>query len=203
MNRIVLLATLSLTASCACPAQTHPLDPLSKEEIAAAVSLLKAGGKITQVSRFPLLVLDEPRKDELSDTPPRRAFAIVFERAANRTFEAVVDLRSRSIVSWKQIRGVQPPILGEEIALTEKIVRADPGWRQAMRKRGISDFGKVQIDPWTAGYHGAPEDDGAAACAAFPPTGETPGAPICARSRVWWLTSTSPPARSSSLSIRE
>jgi primary-amine oxidase len=29
-----------------------------------------------------------------------------------------------------------------------------------MRKRGISDFGKVQIDPWTAGYHGAPEDDG-------------------------------------------
>src|SRR5258706_1358128 len=154
MNRSVLLASLALTAGGACLAQPHPLDPLSKEEIGATVSLLKAGGKITPASRFPLLVLDEPRKDELSATPTRRALAIVFERAANRTCEAVVDLGKRSIVSWKEIHGVQPPILGEELELTSKIVRADPGWQQAMRKRGISDFAKVQIDPWTAGYHG-------------------------------------------------
>src|SRR5713101_4712996 len=105
MNRMALLATLALAAGGACLAQPHPLDPLSREEIAATVSLLKSSGKITPASRFPLLVLDEPRKDELSATPPRRAFAIVFERAANRTFEAVVDLRNRSIVSWKQIHG--------------------------------------------------------------------------------------------------
>src|SRR5713101_6272486 len=139
MNRMALLATLALAAGGACLAQPHPLDPLSREEIAATVSLLKSSGKITPASRFPLLVLDEPRKDELSAAPRRRAFAIVFERAANRTFEAVVDLRNRSIVSWQEIHGVQPPILGEEIELTAKIVRADPGWQQAMRKRGISD----------------------------------------------------------------
>ena len=45
----------------------------------------------------------------------------------------------------------------EEFLATEEAVRKDPRWQEAMRRRGVTDFGMVMIDPWSVGYHG-PED---------------------------------------------
>ena len=39
----------------------------------------------------------------------------------------------------------------------EAAVQADPGWQEAMRKRGVEDFSLAMVDPWAAGYTG-PED---------------------------------------------
>jgi primary-amine oxidase len=48
----------------------------------------------------------------------------------------------------------------EEFFLVPEIVRADPGWREAMTKRGITRFEDVQIDPWSAGHFGFPDEKG-------------------------------------------
>jgi primary-amine oxidase len=81
----------------------------------------------------------------------RQAFAIVIDRRGNRTFEVLVDLRAGSIVSWKEAKGVQPPLLEGEYGEVSRIVKADPAWQAAMRKRQITDFGTVQIDTWAVG----------------------------------------------------
>ena len=99
---LMLLVASLLIGRCAFGAtdfnSAHPLDPLSKEEIAAAVSVLKAEGKATDTSRFPMIVLREPSKLDVASYKPggssrREAFVVVFERATNKTFEAVVDRR--------------------------------------------------------------------------------------------------------------
>ncbi len=143
----------------------HPLDPLTKEEMAEAVAILKAGGKTSQTSRFPLIALNEPPKEEVlafkpGDAMRREAFAVVYERASNKTFEAIVDLRDKSILSWKEIPGVQPTLLIEDYLMMQGIVRSNPEWQAAIKKRGITEFNKVQIDPWSAGHFGFPEEKG-------------------------------------------
>jgi primary-amine oxidase len=137
----------------------HPLEPLSKDEISAAVAILKSAGKINDGSRFPIIVLNEPPKSEVLAFKPgaffrREAFAVVYERASNRTFEALVDLRSESVISFKEVSGVQPQFMIEDFLLTQTIVRTDPQWQEAMRKRGITDFNNVQVDAWGAGFYG-------------------------------------------------
>ena len=53
----------------------------------------------------------------------------------------------------------------EEFLGTEK-VSPKTRWQEAMRRRGITDFDMVMIDPWSVGYNG-PEDT--ASQAAFRP----------------------------------
>jgi primary-amine oxidase len=147
-----------LAVPAASPA-THPLDPLSKEEIAATVQVLRAAGKWGEATRVPIVVLREPPKDVAH--PRREAFAEVLERERNQTFEAVIDLADRRLVSWKQVPGAQPAITAEEIRVAPALVKADTRWQEAIRKRGITDFENVQVDPWSAGWYGIREEDGA------------------------------------------
>ena len=153
-----LLASLSF-------AQSHPLDPLSKEEITAVTETLKASGKTTESSRFSTMVLHEPPKAEVLNFKPgdsfrREAFVVVYERTVNKTFEAIVDLNKKSVASFKEIPGVQPSFMLEDVILLTSITRKDPQWQAAMKKRGIEDFGNVQIDAWSAGYFGLPAEAG-------------------------------------------
>ena len=65
---------------------------------------------------------------------------IVLDRPANRTFEAVVDLNGATLVSWTEVKGVQPVVLESEYDVMVRVVKADPRWQAAMKKRGIDDF---------------------------------------------------------------
>jgi primary-amine oxidase len=143
----------------------HPLDPLSKDEIKATVEVLKASGKISAASRFPLIALNEPPKQEVlafkaGSQMRREAFAVVYERASNKTSEAIVDIKNKSVISWKEVPGAQPTMLMEDYVMMQSIVRADLRWQEAMKKRGINDFQNVQLDPWSAGHFGFPEENG-------------------------------------------
>lgn len=40
----------------------HPLDPVSAAEIDAVRTILEADGKVTETTRFPLVLLDEPAR---------------------------------------------------------------------------------------------------------------------------------------------
>ena len=137
----------------------HPLDPLNEAEITAAAEILRKDSRVTENSRFYHMALHEPPKAEVLKFKPgtafrREAFAAVFERTANKTFEAVVDLRNRKVVSWQEVKGVQPLLMGEDFGLVQSIVENDPRWQAALQKRGISDFKNVQVDPWSAGWFG-------------------------------------------------
>jgi len=143
---------------CAGPTD-HPLDALSKDEIVATVDVLKAQGKIMESTRFSLIELHEPPKDEVvgfqPDGPMRReAFVVVYERTSNRTFEALVDLKAKAMLSWKEIPGVQPSLLEDDAKILEQAIRADLRWQEAMKKRGISDLENVVILDWAGGYFG-------------------------------------------------
>ena len=48
----------------------------------------------------------------------------------------------------------QPPILLEEFIAVDEIVKADPGWAAAIRKRGITDLDLVRPCPLSAGNYG-------------------------------------------------
>ena len=145
---------------------THPLDSLNREEIAATVEVLKSSGKTNDASRYATIVLREPPKAEVLAFKPgssfrREAFVVVYERAVNKTFEAVVDLNKKSLLSWKEIAGVQPAFLIEDFLLVQQIVQNDPQWQAAMRKRGITDFKNVQVDAWASGFFGTADENGA------------------------------------------
>ncbi len=101
-------------------------------------------------------MLKEPAKtDVLRHTPgqpiARQAFAVILDRRRNRTFEAVVDLNTSRLVSWIEVKGVQPVVLEAEYDTFVNVVKGDARWQQAMRKRGIDDFDEVQIDFWAVG----------------------------------------------------
>jgi primary-amine oxidase len=158
----LLLIFIVITPAIAADYPAHPLDPLSKEEISLTVEILKAGGKVNGESRFSTIFLQEPPKAEVlnyktGDPFRRQAFAVIYERAANKTFEALVDLNKKSLASWKEVSGVQPMFLIEDFLLTQQIVMNNPQWQAAMRKRGITNFKSVQIDAWAAGFFGTDE----------------------------------------------
>ena len=144
------------------PAPLHPLDPLTSGEIESAVNALKAAGRLAEGMLFPILVLREPPKADVlarreGDPVRREAFAVVLDRKAKQTFEAVVDVKASSLLTWNEVKGVEPGVLIEEFDSPKAIVRTDPRFQAAMKRRGIEDLDGVQIDTWAAGLL-APEE---------------------------------------------
>ena len=134
----------------------HPLDPLSSEEITNVVKIIQSSAEFPQAALFSIVVLNEPPKSEVLDYKGdgvfrREAFAIVFDRIKNKTIETIVDLRTNKIISWKNIPGVEPLVFNAEYDTLPVLIKADPRWQTAMRRRGITDFDKVQIDGWAVG----------------------------------------------------
>jgi primary-amine oxidase len=139
-------------------AAAHPLSPLTGPEIRAAARIFRDSGRFPASARFSILTLQEPPKDLVlrGANPPRRAFAVLYDRAANRTWEAIADLAAARIDSSKEVPGAQPAISFEDSQEAARIVRGDPRWRRAMRERGITDLNSVDIVAWSAGYFALP-----------------------------------------------
>jgi len=154
----ISLALALLAASCrTMPPITHPLAPLTAAEIRAAVRILRASPRMPARARFSLVALDEPPKELVlrKVAMPRRAFAVIYDDAADKTFEATADLDSARVDTWKEIPHAQPPVSGEDSALAGQIVRQDPRWLQSLKARHI-DPNLVVIVAWTAGYFALP-----------------------------------------------
>jgi len=157
----LLISFLALTESV--PAAAHPLDPLSREELETAVAVLKAAGHVDRDTRFVFLSLREPDKSAVLDWKPgqpfqREAFAII--KQGRGTFEATIGLSGKQLKSWRRMKGVQPALLSDEAAQLKDILAADPGWRAAMRKRGLRQFDRIECMPFSAGYFGVAAEKG-------------------------------------------
>ncbi|WP_242054840.1 primary-amine oxidase [Nostoc flagelliforme] len=138
------------------PSIPHPLSLLTEAEINTAVSAIKSEKTLSKMAAFPLITLQEPDKQEVLKFTPgkafgRKAFLVIYERSLNKTYEGIVDLRSKTLSSWKEIPSVQPAMVSSEYELATQVVKADSRWQKAMQRRGITDFDQVKISWWTSG----------------------------------------------------
>lgn len=153
-------AVLVVAASLA--AAPHALAPLTASEIRDAVRIFRASGHAPASARFHFLALQEPPKDAVlrRAAVPRRAFAVIYDRASNRTGEAVADLSTGKLASWKEIPGAQPPVGEQDSSQADRIVRSDPRFGEALRARGIRDLNLVYTVAWPAGAFGLAGEEG-------------------------------------------
>jgi primary-amine oxidase len=139
----------------------YPLDPLSAEEMRQATAVMKAHGDLSPATKFVVITLAEPAKPaqwafEAAAPPDRQALAITYDTAAALIHETVVSLASGEVVSSTPVPGRFPSFMWEELPGIEDLVRQDPRWQDAMRRRGFTDadFPLAMIDPWPSGYTG-------------------------------------------------
>ncbi|KAI0888344.1 copper amine oxidase [Annulohypoxylon maeteangense] len=137
----------------------HPFDPLSLDEIQAAIGIVKkAHGDVF----FNVVSLHEPRKAEMTkwledpaNTPrPLRIADIVVIAPGGKVYDGLVDLSTGTITKWELLDGLQPIITMEELKNVEYTVRKDPKVIEQCVLSGISkdDMHKVYCDPWTIGF---------------------------------------------------
>jgi primary-amine oxidase len=140
-------------------AQSHPLDPLSADEIAVVVAIVKREHPDVH---FNTITLWEPRKAEMmrwKSSPteaarPHRVADVVTIGRGSKVFDGLVDLNEGRLVAWAQVDGVQPMLTMEDLQIVETIVRKDPKVIEQCGLLGIppEDMYKVYCDPWTIGY---------------------------------------------------
>src|SRR5690242_9718801 len=91
----VLCGLLGLAPSLsASAAPSHPLEPLTQDELATVADRLTHYYEFPKGALFPMIALREPPKAEVKALKPgvsfrREAFATVLDRAANVTYDAV------------------------------------------------------------------------------------------------------------------
>jgi primary-amine oxidase len=140
----------------------HPLEPLTAQEVALAVTLLKDAGKVTPTTRFVSVSLKEPAKELVHAARTdlkREAFAVLFDNGTNSCYETTLSLTDRKLLSWKHIPGVQPTMTSDEQVECEQAVLASPEFKAALKKQyGIDDTRLVMVDIWSAGNYGSEED---------------------------------------------
>ena len=70
--------------------------------------------------------------------------------------EIVVSVTTGTILEWQVVEGMRPALMFGETMVAIGAVKEHPDWQAAMRRRGITDFEHVQLDPWPAGNFGLP-----------------------------------------------
>jgi primary-amine oxidase len=156
--------TAAAQAEATAPAPEHPLDPATAQEYLAGRRILADAGLLGDTARFAYYGLDEPSKDDVTaGRAGRRLRAFLIDVATGESADAVVSLGEGRVVSRRVLdprADGQVPIINEDFAVAEEVARADPGWRAAMARRGLTDVTKLRACPLTAGSFGVPEEEG-------------------------------------------
>ncbi len=141
---------------------THPLEPLTADEIRRTAAALRRDRGVGESYRFASIALEEPAKAVVKAwTPglpvPRRAFAVVWNRLDNATYEATVDLDADAVVDYRHVPGVTPHFTVDEYHDVDEAMRAHPDVIAALAARGITDLDLVLVEVWTYGRALMPE----------------------------------------------
>src|SRR2546423_6590974 len=151
---------------------SHPLDPLTPAEIRAAAAIVRRERKLGDDARFASIRLHEPPKDVVRTFVPgapieRRAWVVVMETARGLLHDGVVSLGRETVEEWTPRPGLQGPLLLDEYEQAAELIRADPRWQAAGRRRGVDDVDAVRIDAWMVGNFGLPDEEGRRVCASL------------------------------------
>lgn len=154
------LALFPLVPELVAREATHPLDPLTLEEIRLTTAILKREDRVDGDSRFVYISLEEPPKDQVYRWKPggplhRRAFVVL--RSQDGVTECTVDLKARGLERCEEIAGVEHRLLLDEYALADEIIKGDPDWQASMRRRGYTNFDEIRNIHYFAGTFGEEE----------------------------------------------
>jgi primary-amine oxidase len=146
----------------------HPLDPASGQEFLAGRRILAEAGLAGDTTRFAYFGLEEPPKGEVlaaagNGACDRRLRAFLIDVVTGESADAVVSLTGHRVVSHRVLDPLtdgRVQILNQDFALAERVVRADPAWRAAMARRGLTDVSKIRTCPLTAGSFGEAGEQG-------------------------------------------
>ena len=140
---------------------THPLDPLSPEEIAAAVTAVRTAPGFGRRTWFETVALAEPDKAAArAGTAPRRAHVCVFDPDRLVTARGTVDLATGRLDGLDEVPGAMARITSDEFLETGAWVARHPDFLAALKRRGIDDPSLVLVEPWAAGQFGRPDEAG-------------------------------------------
>ncbi len=156
---------MSLTVPTTTTTTTHPLAALTPAEIDRAREVLTAAGLVTEHTRFTYVLLHEPHKRDVLD--PERAASLhrqvetlLLDFSSGAVLQAVVDVTDGVVVGTRELDPATEgtaPVLDEEFALVDEIVKADAGWAAALARRGVHDIENVMFRV-LAFYQGSPSD---------------------------------------------
>ncbi|MHB1584227.1 MAG: primary-amine oxidase [Acidimicrobiales bacterium] len=143
----------------------HPLEALTAEEIETAVAVVRAARDLPDGTRFAYVGLHEPPKElvrqaEAGRPVDRRLRLVIVPGPTAEVAEAVVSVTDGTLRSFRTVPSARPALLVEECIGVIGALHADERWRASMRRRGIEDLGRVQIDPWPAGNFGLDHEHG-------------------------------------------
>jgi primary-amine oxidase len=143
----------------------HPLDPITADEIRAAVALVAADDRYEVDFVFAHLRLREPDKavvlaHDAGAQVDREVEVLLVPPGRLEAIDVVVSVTANEVRSWTVHEGMRPALLFGESFAAIVGVKEHPEWQAALRRRGIDDFDKVQIDPWPAGSFGVEHEDG-------------------------------------------
>lgn len=141
----------------------HPLDGLTATEMWTVFDVLQSSGKVDLKTRFPMVQLKEAPKEEVlawKSGQPMRREAFVMVKQGPRTIEAVVDVNNKKLVSWTEIKGVQPPAIADEQDEIDDAVKENAEFQRALKRRGITNLSTIVCGGSSAGYFGTAEEQG-------------------------------------------
>ena len=99
---------------------SHPLDPLSADEIRQAAAILRRERKVGGGWRFASIELREPAKADLPELDAagqqasREAIVVCWDRADGQACRATVSLTGDKVTSWEDLPGQQPNMTVDE-----------------------------------------------------------------------------------------
>jgi primary-amine oxidase len=141
---------------------SHPLDPLSADEIRQAAAIVRRDRTIGDTWRFASIELKEPAKADLpaleaGTRSGRAALVVCWDRAGGQAYRATVSLTGDEVTSWEHLPGQQPNMTVDEWHECDEMLRACPELAEALARRGITDMSRVLTDMWAYGAALVPE----------------------------------------------
>ena len=144
---------------------SHPLDPLSAQELKDVVEHARHVWKLDHRHLFAMVQLHEPSKEIInnwknSDPVERVAKITLWNSATSTVIEAVMTVEGKE-VSFTEIPGAKSPILSTESEKAIKAAKADKRIIAALKDRGVEDINQVHMETWPIGAQIPKElDDG-------------------------------------------
>jgi primary-amine oxidase len=144
---------------------SHPLDPLSAQELRDVVEHARDVWKLDHRHLFAMVQLHEPSKEIInnwknSDPIERAAKITLWNSATSTVIEAVMTVEGKE-VSFTEIPGAKSPILSTESEKAIKAAKADKRIIAALKDRGVEDINQVHMETWPIGAQIPKElDDG-------------------------------------------
>jgi primary-amine oxidase len=143
-------------------ASTHPLDPLSADEIRQVVAILRRDQGVGPGWRFGWIELSEPHKHVVTGFSPgdeiaREADVVCWSREDGQTYKTRVSISGDNMVSWEHRPGEQGNFTVDEYSECNEALKRDPRVIAALERRGITDMERVLVDTWAYGGLLVPE----------------------------------------------